>query len=161
MICDHIRNAHTYGGLGDGIRHGLEFLARTDIGALPEGRHDIDGDRVFAIVSDYVSRTPESAFWEAHQACIDIHYVHSGVERVACGDLADFETDPYDTERDLTVARGAAAQLIELRPGSFAILFPHDVHMPGLTANVASAVRKVVVKVYFKTSSPSTCTSSK
>lgn len=147
MICDHLRNRTAYHGLGEAISRGLEFLARTDIGTLAEGRHDIDGDRVFALVSDYSTKPMTEAFWEAHRAHLDIHFVHSGIEQIACGDLGEFEVDPYDEARDLTVARGTAAQRVTLSAGWFAILFPHDVHMPGLAWNTPSPVRKVVVKV--------------
>ncbi len=55
--------------------------------------------------------------------------------------------DPYDEERDLVVARGDSERFVEVGAGEFVILFPHDVHMPGLTAQAVRAVRKVVVKV--------------
>lgn len=147
MIFDHLKYSSDYFTLGTGIRLALEYLQRTDIGALPEGRHAVDGDRVFALVSDYETKPPEEGFWEAHRRHIDVQYVHAGRERIAYADLASFDADPYDAERDLVVARGVGGQFVEVAPGDFVILFPHDVHMPGLTAQARSHVRKVVVKV--------------
>jgi len=147
MVCDHITYASEYFNLGQGIRAALEFLRAADLEVLAQGRHAVDGDRVFALVSDYDTRSPAEAFWEAHRQHIDVQFVHSGRERIAVGDLAAFDVDPYDRDRDLVVARGQAGQSVELGPGGFVILFPHDVHMPGLTAREVARVRKVVVKV--------------
>jgi biofilm protein TabA len=147
MVYDQIKYASEYFNLSPGIRAALQYLQRADLGALPEGRHDVEGDRVFALVSDYNTRTPQEAFWEAHRRHVDVQYVHAGLERIAFGDLATFDTDPYDADRDLIVARGESDRYVDVEAGGFVILFPHDVHMPGLTAHAVRAVRKVVMKV--------------
>jgi YhcH/YjgK/YiaL family protein len=147
MVHDHISHASEYFNLSQGIRTALEYLACTDLGALPEGRHAVDGDRVFALVSDYQTRLPEEAFWEAHRLHVDVQFVVLGRERIAYANLDRFEADPYDAERDLTVARGDAAGQVPVGAGEFVILFPRDVHMPGLQVDGPVAVRKVVVKV--------------
>lgn len=147
MVHDHIKYASAYFNLSPGIRLALEYLARTDLGVLAEGRHDVDGDRVYALVSDYRTRQPAETFWEAHRRHVDVQYVHAGAERIGYGDLADFRCEPYVEDRDLIVAHGESARHVEMRAGRFAILFPHDVHMPGLTSEAPDHVRKVVVKV--------------
>jgi YhcH/YjgK/YiaL family protein len=147
MVHDHIKYASEYFNLSQGIRAALEYLATADLGRLEPGRHDVQGDEAFALVSDYQTRTPAGAFWEAHRRHVDVQFVHRGVERIAYGDLALFQSAPYDAERDLIVATGKSDRFVEVGPGGFAILFPHDVHMPGLTGVRQEAVRKVVVKV--------------
>ena len=147
MVVDHIKYASEYFNLSPGIRLALEYLQRVDAGALEPGRHDVDGDRVFALVSDYLTRRPEDAFWEAHRRHVDVQFVHAGRERIGYGDLSAFECDPYDADRDLVVARGASHRSVDVEAGGFVILFPHEAHMPGLTAQAAETVRKIVVKV--------------
>ena len=147
MVNDHIKYASEYFNLSAGIRVALEYLRRTDIASLAAGRHDIDADRVFVLVSDYDTRQPADTFWEAHRRHVDVQFVQSGSERIAYGDIARFELDPYDAERDLIVARGESERFVEVGAGEFVILFPHDVHMPGLTGRAVQAVRKAVVKV--------------
>ena len=147
MVSDHIKYASEYFNLSAGIRVALEYLQRTDIALLAAGRHDIDGDRVFVLVSDYDTRQPADTFWEAHRRHVDVQFVQSGSERIAYGDIARFELDPYDAERDLIVARGECERFVEVGAGEFVILFPHDVHMPGLTGQAVQSVRKAVVKV--------------
>ena len=147
MVLDELSHASEYFNLSVDIRRALQFLQQADLEGLPEGRHDIDGDQVFALVSDYRTRTEADAFWEAHREHVDVQYVHSGVERIGVGRLDGFTVGSYDAERDLVVARGGRGQYVRADAGSFVILFPHDVHMPGLTADVERPVRKVVVKV--------------
>lgn len=147
MVHDHIKYASEYFNLSRGIRTALGYLGSADLASLPPGRHDVDGDEVFALVSDYQTRAASEAFWEAHRRHVDVQFVHSGLERIAYGDLAQFDTEPYDVERDLVVARGESGRFVEVGPGGFVILLPHDVHMPGLTGERQEAVRKIVVKV--------------
>lgn len=147
MVHDHIKHASGYFNLSPGIRAALEFLATADLDALAPGRHDVEGDAVFALVSDYTTRTPADAFWEAHRRHVDVQFVQRGQEEIAYGNLASFETAPYDEEKDLVVATGESDRRVRVDAGEFVILFPHDVHMPGLTGRHGSAVRKVVVKV--------------
>lgn len=147
MVHDHITHASEYFNLSRGIRTALEYLGRTDLASLAEGRHDVDGDHVFALVSDYQTRRPADAFWEAHRQHVDVQFVVSGHERIGYANLDRFEVDPYDAERDLTVARGEAGGFASVAAGEFVVLFPNDVHMPGLQVDGPTAVRKVVVKV--------------
>lgn len=153
MVHGHINHAQEYFNLAPGIRLALDFLARTNLAALAEGRHSVDEDRVFALVSDYATRLPEETFWEAHRRHIDVQFVVSGEERIGYGNIDLFDQDPYDASRDLIVARGQSDGSVAVRPGEFVILFPHDVHMPGLQPTASGGdgqrrqVRKVVMKV--------------
>lgn len=147
MVHDHISHASEYFNLSQGIRAALEYLAQADLAALTPGRHDVDGDRVFALVSDYETRLPADAFWEAHRQHVDVQYVHQGRERIGYGRLDRFHAEPYDAGRDLTVAVGEASGFAQVSVGEFVILFPNDVHMPGLQVHGPEAVRKIVVKV--------------
>ena len=148
MVCDHIKYASEYFNLSHGIRYALEYLQSTDVGALDAGRHELHGDRVFALVSDYDTRAPEETFWEAHRRHVDVQCTCTRVRSAsATANLAAFEAEPYDEVRDLLVARGNSSAFVEVGAGGFVILFPHDVHMPGLIARAVERVRKIVVKV--------------
>ena len=78
MIHDHIKYASGYFNLSRGIRAALEYLQQADLDTLTPGRHDVNGDAVFALVSDYETRSPEETFWEAHRRHVDVQYVHRG-----------------------------------------------------------------------------------
>ena len=149
MILDDLARAQTYFDLEPGIVIALQYLRQTDLGAIAPGRHAIDEDRVFALVSDYDTTSVEHSAWEAHRRHVDVQYVVSGEERFGIARLETLDAGPYDDERDILFAKGEG-EFVTLRPGRFAILFPHDAHMPGVSPGHAQRVRKVVVKVRVK-----------
>ncbi len=150
MIRDRIENAEPYGRLGRGIAQALEFLRKTDCTKLQPGKHEIDDQRVFAMVQRYVPKPLAQAGWEAHHRYIDVQYIAAGSERMGCtGLVAGLKvTKPYDPQKDL-VFYETAGDLLVFKAGDFAIFTPQDVHAPGLALDSAPGgeVTKVVVKV--------------
>ena len=57
------------------LQTGLLFLKNTDVVNLSLGRHDIDGDHIFALVSEYEVEPKENRRPESHEKYIDIQYV--------------------------------------------------------------------------------------
>jgi biofilm protein TabA len=150
MILDRLEHASRYAGLEKSIREALDYLRSVDFSRLPEGRHTIDGDRLFALVQRYRPKPPAEATWEAHRRYADVQYVIEGSERIGYAPLVDgvAVTRPYDAEKDV-VFFDVRGDLFALPAGSFAVFMPQDIHAPGLLASDSAAVaevRKVVVK---------------
>lgn len=148
MIFDHIDNIVTYKGLSPNIAVGLDFLRqmKTDTAV---GVYQIN-QRVKAIVSEYETKAENEHGYEAHRKNIDIQYLLSGEERIACLPIERLvETDPYDEEKDAAFysAEGVKAQEMTIGDGYFAFFFPQDGHMPQLCADEPMMVKKVVIKV--------------
>jgi YhcH/YjgK/YiaL family protein len=147
MIIDHIDNAGLYYHLGTGIEAGLRFLCGGGLERLPAGRHEIKGDALYAMVSEYKTRLRAQARWEAHRRYIDIQYIASGVEAIGYQCVSNLEVEtPYSGENDALFLKGAGSRLI-VAPKFFAIFFPQDAHQPGLSVLRPQMVRKIVVKV--------------
>ena len=147
MLIDHIRCAGAYTGMGSGIAQALAFLASAPLATLAPGRHAITGDRVFALVQDYLTKPPDAGVWEAHRRYIDVQYVVSGAERLGYAPLDRLTvTQPYDEAKDLVLLAGEGDR-VTATAGTFVVFFPHDAHMPGLALGGPAPVRKVVVKV--------------
>lgn len=150
MIKDRIENAQSYERLGPGIARAIEFLRSTDFSQLTAGKHDIDGQRVFAMVQRYVPKPIDQAGYEAHHRYIDVQYIADGSERMGCTPLsADLKVaKPYDPHTDL-VFYATQGDLLVFHKGDFAIFTPKDVHAPGLqlASGEPAEVVKVVVKV--------------
>ena len=146
MILDLLSNAPTYFGLDTGLVIALSYLRQTDLMGLAIGRHQIDEDRVFALVSEYWTKTVAQSVWEAHRRHIDVQVLASGEEGVGVAPLAAMRADPYDAEKDVLFAKGDG-DFVTLTPGRFVMLFPHDAHMPGVIAARPQHVKKIVVKV--------------
>jgi biofilm protein TabA len=150
MLLDTIDNAASYVNLSSSIATALGFLSRHDLAKLPLGRHEIEGDRIFAIIQEYPTRPREQCFWEAHRKYIDVQFIQTGVEAMGWSPIQRMKVSKhYDEQKDLTVFDGKG-QVVEVPANSFIIFMPHDVHMPCLTAgngSVPHPVRKIVVKV--------------
>lgn len=146
MVLDHVAYAGLYAGLSPDLRRALDHLASTNWSDVPIGRHAIDGDALVAIVSDYETQSADRVPWEAHRRYIDVQYIHRGVERIGHAPLESLVVGTYDAERDLVTATGSGT-FVTLTPGTFAILWPHDAHRPGVWVDGPAQVRKIVLKV--------------
>lgn len=147
MIVDRLDRATENASLSARLREGLSWLRRTDLGALATGRHEIDGDRLFALVQEYTTRSPAECRWEAHRMYADIQYMVSGTERIGYAAAAGAHTcEPYDAARDVAFF-DPGEQFVVLETGMFAIFLPGEVHAPCGAAGRPTQARKIVVKV--------------
>ncbi len=146
MILDSMTNAHIYAAMHPRIARGLEFLRKTDLAALPPGRHEIDGDRVYAMVSEYCTKPVEAGRWEAHRRYLDLQFLQRGRERVGRAPLERFEAGPYDETKDVAFLSGSG-EFVTLGAGDFLIVWPHEAHMPQIAADAPAPVKKIVVKI--------------
>jgi len=150
MILDRLENAAMYRPLGKRIAAALDYLRQTDFSKVADGRHELDGDRLYVMVQQYQTRPLAEATWEAHRQYLDVQYVIQGAERIGYAALRDNVTvqRPYDAEKDV-IFFDAAGDFVSLRVGDFVIFSPHDIHAPGLALSPVGAlgnVRKAVVK---------------
>lgn len=147
MILDHLRNAGIYRPLHPRLQTALDYLTGNDLASLPDGRHLVDGDRVFAIVQEYQSKPESAGRWEAHRIYTDVQVVVAGFERIGYSSPDRVSVvERYSADADIEFYRGEG-QFAELTAGMFMILMPHDVHMPQIAGRAPGFVRKVVMKV--------------
>lgn len=147
MVVDKLTNASLYAPAGSRIAKAFEFLRRSDLATLADGRYEIDGANVFALVQSYETKSREVGKWEAHRKYIDVQYVASGDECMGYANLADLKiSKEYDAKDDYLLAEGSG-DFVRVRPGMFTIFHPQDAHMPCTSVQNPSRVKKVVVKV--------------
>src|SRR6202000_92607 len=65
------------------------FLNRKDLASLPPGKYPIEGEAVFATISDNASKEFKTSEWESHRKYQDIHYVISGKQKLGIATLDD------------------------------------------------------------------------
>jgi len=145
MIIDQLQNASMYYGLGPRVEKGLRYLQETDFEAAEPGRHEIEGDDVFALVQEYDSKLREEGFWEAHRQYVDVQYVAAGAEHMGYAPVERLQAGAYDAEKDFLKLDGDG-EFLKVRAGTFVIMAPQDAHMPGMAIAAPQPVKKVVVK---------------
>lgn len=147
MILDRLENALLYRGLSPRMAKALEMVRTGDILSRPNGRYELDGDRIFVMVQEYSTRPREQAAWEAHRRYIDIQCITEGSEIMGHTHIASLAvTTPYDDAKDVMFLAGDG-NFVRVDAGSFVIFHPHDAHMPTIAPAAPAKVRKAVFKV--------------
>lgn len=152
MILTTLDELARYRCLGGAFAAAIEWLAATDLAALPEGRHAIDGERVFVICERMTPKPfgPDTV-WEAHDRYADIQCLAEGAERFGWAPRTDDlpVRTPYDPAGDKVFyePEQVPAEWVDLHPGRAIIVFPEDTHAPCVAAGAAGESKRVVVKV--------------
>jgi YhcH/YjgK/YiaL family protein len=132
------------------LRKALDFLGRSGVADLPDGRVDIDGDRVFALVQRYETARTEAPMFEHHRKYIDVQFMAKGEEVIGWAITETMKiTEAYDEKKDIcfgTVKKGKWTPVL-LQAGQAAVLWPEDAHAPKLAADDPAQVVKIVIKV--------------
>lgn len=150
MILDRLEHADRYACLAPGLDQAFRFLRDQANPELAEGRYEIDGSRVYALVQRYETHHLAATEPEAHRQHLDVQYLISGEETILWTPLSQVGeiSRPYDPERDIEFfARRPGSRPCNLGPRLLVVLFPTDAHQPGCNTYGPSQVHKVVVKV--------------
>ena len=146
MILDILENARSYMDMDPGFAKAFEFLMRPDLKDLPNGRHEIDGERIYALAVNGPGRRRADAMLEAHQRYGDIQLVLAGTDEMGWKPTSACRQPdaPYDPETDAQFFTDEPDAWITTRPGAFVIFLPGDAHLPTISAG---PIHKVVAKI--------------
>jgi YhcH/YjgK/YiaL family protein len=149
MIIDKLENSHMY-NFAEAWRIAFEFLGSLTPDS-EDKKYTIQGDDIFAIVMSYKTTQPQTAILESHREYVDIQSVIVGGECFECSFRETLSVDvPYDKSKDVELYRRTAPghTRVNVMPGTFVMLYPHDAHMAGLMIDdKEEVVKKVVVKI--------------
>ncbi len=146
MILDIIENAHRYLVMNDGFPEAFAFLLRPELKELAVGKYEIDGERVYAMVSKDMGLEKEDALLETHEKYIDIQLILAGTDDIGWKPkaLCKHPSGEYDQTSDLQFFTDKPNTWLSIESGEFAIFFPEDAHMPLISSG---QIHKVVVKI--------------
>ncbi len=146
---DVLENAQRYFTLHQGMPKAFEFLLRPDLHKLPMDRYEIDGDRLYAMISKGPGRKRADACLETHRKYLDIQLVLAGVDNMgwkrksSCRQLVG----GYELERDVQFFGDKPEAWLAVNEGAFVVFFPEDAHLPLISEG---QIHKVVVKIAVK-----------
>lgn len=149
MIIDNLKNIRDYSSINENFKKAFDFLNNTDLKNLELGKYEIDGDKVFASVQEYVTKIDEEKRYESHEKYIDIQVIIEGQEIMGYAKAEDLAvSEDMRPEKDVIfyhpTLKGSSIKFYE---GDYAIFFTEDGHRPGCALGECSKVKKVVVKV--------------
>ena len=124
----------------------FEWLAKTDLLAIPKGKHPIEGTGLVASVEDSENQELSKRQSESHYKHIDFQYVVKGTERFG---IIEHETSKenckykpdvmhYDYDQSL-------ARFYDSTPGRFFLFFPDDWHIAKVKTDKEDQNIRVIV----------------
>lgn len=148
MIIDTLSNASRYDSVHPLFAQAFEYIRSTDLSSIEDGKYEIDGDNLKAIVSNKKGMTAaeSAAKFECHDKHIDIQLCISGVEKLGWKprETCLEQRGEYNPQKDVVFYNDAPDMHFELRDGQFAIFYPEDVHAPMIGDGL---IKKMVIKV--------------
>lgn len=146
MVFDRLEHAPLYYGLGPRFRRALEWLAHVDPAAMISGeRIDLDGDDLYATYFDLDTLPPGECRLEGHRDYADIQCLLSGRERM--GYAPEGDAPPLSDYAPDIQFFGGSWDSLSLRPKTFYIVWPQDLHAPRMADGDVAPVRRIVIKV--------------
>lgn len=148
MIIDTFSNSKKYNSVHPSFAKAFEYIKSQDLAIIEDGKFDIDGDKLRAIVSNKKGMTAEesAAKFECHDKHIDIQLCIKGKEQFGWKPRSDCKDQKgeYNPEKDVLFYNDAPDMYFQLTDNQFAIFFPEDVHAPMIGNDV---IKKLVVKI--------------
>ncbi|AYL94184.1 YhcH/YjgK/YiaL family protein [Mucilaginibacter celer] len=125
----------------------FEFLRDRNLDLMPPGKYPIDGDNVYASVTEGPSKEFDQSAWESHQNYIDLQYVINGKEKIGVAPIESLTvTKPYDAAKDGANYSGEG-KYFTATPDEFFLFFPSDGHRPNIKVDGYDKVKKLVIKI--------------
>jgi len=123
------------------------YLKNTDLKTLANGRHVIDGDNVYAIVTEAPTKDYDKTAFESHRRYIDLQYVITGEEKMAKTPVTTVLVNkPYDERADIAYYTGEG-KMYTVPAKTFMLFFPAEAHRPNITPGGNKVVKKIVIKI--------------
>jgi len=136
-----------YTHLGSKFQKAFTFITDPELMLLDNGKYEIDEENVFALVSEYKTKDEIDGKLEAHRKYIDLQFVAKGTELFGYAPFRNQQLiSEYDEEKDIAFFNGDKS-FMKMEQGMFAVLFPYELHMPGIKTTSRQDVKKIVVKI--------------
>lgn len=149
MIYQKIEKDYKQMGYAEAIVRALDYLKNTDFLNMDAGVYEIEGKDLYAQVFDNTSKKKEDAKPEFHKDYLDIQYWPEGEELMGFAPIFDNpDIVEEHLERDLYFTTVPEKEnFIKVEKGDYVVLYPSDVHRPGVAVDECITYRKVVIKL--------------
>ena len=147
MIVGNIHHLQSW--LPEELRQAIEHVKAHVTDATATGKHDIDGSRLFYLVSEDMTQPFAERRAEYHARYLDIQIVLKGQEGMTFSTLPAGAPDTdWLADKDIAfLPEGGEEKTFTLSEGDFVVFYPGEVHKPLCAVGAPAQVRKVVVKL--------------
>jgi YhcH/YjgK/YiaL family protein len=148
MIIDNLSNSEKYKCIHPLFAKAFEYIKSQDLAIIEDGKFEIDGDNLRAIVSNKKGMTADESIskFECHDKHIDIQLCIKGKEQFGWKPRSSCiqQKGEYNAEKDVVFYNDAPDMYFQLTDNQFAVFFPEDVHAPMIGEE---EIKKLVIKV--------------
>lgn len=146
MIIGSLKNTARIEASHPEVKAFFDYVKKHDMTQEALEKKILSGDDVFFIPMKLKGKKAHEALLEAHKNYLDIQLLLEGSERIGWKAMEDAEVveTPYDEEKDIVFYADKSDSYIQLKPGQFAVIFPEDLHAPGVSDG---DLHKVVAKI--------------
>lgn len=147
MIFGNVNNLKEFPFLEEQIKECFEYAENNDLASFEKGSHEIDGERLFVNIVEYITTTPENRFWEAHKNYLDIHVMLHGTEQIDLNFIQNMDVKEFVEKDDFLPMDGEKNSSVILRDGDFLICYPSDGHRTAIAVDGPESIKKAIFKV--------------
>ena len=127
----------------------FNFMETHDLETLAPGKYPIDGEQVFASITEIVDKPFESTGWESHKKYIDLQYIIRGKEKIGEASFKNAKvTQSYNEAHDVANYSIDKGKYYVADSNTFYLFFPSNAHRPSIIVN-HEKVKKLVIKLRF------------
>ncbi|CAI9388521.1 MULTISPECIES: YhcH/YjgK/YiaL family protein [Citrobacter] len=147
MIVGNIHHLQSW--LPEELRQAIEHIKANVTETTEKGKHEIDGSRLFYLISEDMTEPFEKRRAEYHARYLDIQIVLKGQEGMTFSVLPAGKPDTdWLADKDIAfLAEGEQEKTLILNEGDFVVFYPQEVHKPLCAVGAPAPVRKAVVKL--------------
>lgn len=147
MIVGNIHHLQSW--LPEELRQAIEYIKANVTETTEKGKHEIDGSRLFYLISEDMTEPFEKRRAEHHARYLDIQIVLKGQEGMTFSVLPAGKPDTdWLADKDIAfLAEGEQEKTLILNEGDFVVFYPQEVHKPLCAVGTPAPVRKAVVKL--------------
>ena len=144
MIFDKLERLSVYFDSVPYLREICEELSGKDLSSIEIGTYYTEKSHVKYMVQSY--ETQESKKPEVHKKYADLQLVISGKERFDFASVSPLP-ESFKEVDDIGFYSEDLSSSLVLGKGEAVIVFPYEPHTPGLTADTAAVMKKIVAKI--------------
>jgi len=150
IIGNDTNELNRYIGISKNLDFAIHYILNHDLLLLQPNKYQLDDNEVILIREDYEVREIENCYFEGHESYLDIQIVLQGKEGFGYCHINNSDlkvTDAYNSDKDVKKYQARPEFIYEMNDGSFAVVFPEDLHMPKIKISQNLNVKKAIFKV--------------
>ena len=147
MIFTNLKDRQKNRTLSGKIQKCIEFTKGGNLEGYAAGSYEMPQEEIGINIGEYETKSLDKGLWEGHVKYVDVQIMLEGRECIAVNNVRNMRKKKTDLGNDFIEYEGGELFRVLLEKGDVLVLYPEDIHMPGLSPGESGKVRKAVFKI--------------